>query len=157
MRSSVACLPTGVISALTLSPDKAVVHASVLYASGLRIVGAPDPVCWVFWKIERLVTQDAHALWRATAHRSARGAAERLALDVLGGESSITAHQLKGLAVALGMWQSLRRPAMVEHASCLGMQLASGHTGTALEDHLRQPGHVGLSARAVANEWNVGP
>jgi len=111
----------------------------------------------MFWRILRMRTADGHKLWEATAYASADTQNEQVRLSVLDGRSSLTAHQMKGLAVALGIWGSMRKAPMVHHASALARQVDHGISDLPLDGYLVGDCHFGLSARAAATEWGVGP
>ncbi len=147
-------MPRGVLSALTLSADHQVVRAAVLYSVGVETYTG-DVVCWVFWEIVRHTTEDGKPIWTATPYQDAQLSGAPLRLRILNGNSAFTSHQLKGLAVALGIWASMRKPPMLQHAGVLSRQTISGETGADLAEHLKQDSHYGLSERAGETEWGV--
>lgn len=156
MRSSVHCLPTGMLASLFLAPDRVTVRADVLYARAVELQDGCS-VHWVSWRIRRLSTQDGHALWSACAQATPRDTGPALALRVLGGQGELSAHQFKGLASALGIWAALRKPPMLDKAALFTQQLCGGRLVERLPEVLEHDNHFGLSVRAAAAGRHVGP
>lgn len=100
----------------------------------------------------RSQTADGSPLWLAHAFADA-GHCEPLALSNVSATGSLTSHQLKGLAVALGIWGSLRKPEMVRFASLFSSQKVSYSVTVPLADYLESTTHFGLSERAASGEW----
>lgn len=156
MRSSVACLPKGVLTSLSLTPDLAAVKAAVVYEKDVELEDGAL-VCWIFWHIRRMATQDGQPVWSAQAFPAPRHAGPPLALRILDGHGELTAHQFKGLATAIGIWGALRKPPMLEKAGLFNLQATSKTLDATLNELLAQESHFGLSVRAAATGWNVGP
>lgn len=156
MRSSVACLSKGILTSLSLTPDRLQVKASVLYGKPVELCGG-GAACWVFWAIRRLATRDGVYFWSARPYLSAGVHSPVLSLRILDGDDELTAHQFKGLATALGIWSAIRNPPMLERAAIFNLQAASKILDSSLGDVMARDNHFGLSARAAATGWNVGP
>ena len=156
MRSSVACLPQGVLTSLSLTPDLVVVRAAALYERAVELDDG-RAVCWVFWQIRRMATRDDQLVWSARAFAAPTYRGPALRLRVLDGQCELTAHQFKGLATAIGIWAALRKPPMLEKAGLFNLQATSEILNIGLNELLEQPSHFGLSIRAAATGWNVGP
>ena len=156
MRSSVACLPKGVLTSLSLTPDLAAVRAAVIYEKDVELEDG-GVVCWIFWHIRRMATRDGQPVWSARAFPAPGHAGPALALRILDGHDELTAHQFKGLATAIGIWGALRKPPMLEKAGLFNLQATSETLGTTLSELLARESHFGLSVRAAATGWNVGP
>lgn len=156
MRSSVACLPSGTLLSLALTPDASTLRAAVVYG---RPVALQDGavVLWLHWFIRRLATRDDQPVWAAMAQALPEAGGSALPLRVLDGRDTFTAHQFKGLATALGIWTSLRRAPMLERAALFNRQALTGHIDARLDELLERDSHFGLPARAAAMDWNVGP
>ena len=156
MRSSVVCLPQGVLTSLSLAPDLVAMRAAVIYERAVELEGG-GLVCWIFWRIRRMVTQDGQPVWSARAFPAPEHTEAALALRILEGRSELTAHQFKGLATAIGIWGALRKPPMLQKAALFNLQATSETLGSTLSELLAQESHFGLSVRAAATGWNVGP
>jgi hypothetical protein len=156
MRSSVVCLPKGVLTSLSLTADLAVVRATVIYEKAVDLEDGGN-VCWVFWHIRRVRTRDGQPAWSARAFPAPAHTGAGLALRVLAGQDELTAHQFKGLATALGIWGAMRRPPMLEKAGLFNLQATSETLDFTLGELLEHGSHFGLSERAAATGWNVGP
>ena len=154
MHSSVRCLPGGVLTSLALSPDCLVVKASVLYGAGVADTNG-DERCWIFWGLLRGQTVDGYPVWFAHAYEDASQDIP-LGLTVLQGKHTFTAHQFKGLAVALGIWRSIRQPVMVRLACCFTRQAVSTVEAASLKEYMNSSSHFGLSERAASEEWHWG-
>lgn len=139
------------MASLALTADCRVIRAVVLYSGGVP-TSERGATSWIFWSVVRTETSDAAPLWLAHAHSDARHR-ESLPLTRLGGSPALTAHQFKGLAVALGIWRALRAPQMRKHAGLFSQQAISVFKTLPLAQYLDSPTHFGLSHRAASGEW----
>lgn len=146
MRSSVNCLPQGNLIDLTLSQDRLVIQASVIYEREIA-VNEGQLANWLQWKITQLSTVDGKRIYLASVHLPAMGGPLGR-IETIGEAGSITAHQTKGLATAVGIWSALRREPMLHRAVYFRDQRASGATGRTLAEHLASEYHFGLNPRA---------
>ncbi len=155
MRSSVACLPKGILTSLSLTQDRLLVKAGVLYGQPVQLCGG-GVACWAFWSIRRLATREGLFFWSARPFYSSCPASPVLPLRILDGCGELTAHQFKGLATALGIWSSIRKPPMLERAGIFNLQAATEIPDCHLDAVMARDSHFGLSARAASTGRDVG-
>lgn len=156
MRSSVACLPQGTLMSLSLTPDLVLVRAGVLYGKPVDLDGGAF-AHWIFWRIRRMTTRERQVFWSARPFSAPAPEAQPLALRILDGGDELTAHQFKGLATALGIWAALRKPPMLERAGIFNLQATAESRAARMDEVMARDCHFGLSERAAASGWNVGP
>lgn len=122
-------------------------QASVIYERTI-LVDDERHENWLLWKITKMSTTDGARIYLAAAHLPSMGGMALSSIEQIGQSGSITAHQTKGLATAIGIWHAMRRPPMLQRAIYFRDLVPTGLSERSLVEQLDSEYHFGLNPRA---------